>query len=134
MKLAVATAATLAGTAILAGPAMADPTLKLTVDNKQHLKDDGSAQITGTYTCTAVGRVNSARFGYLRQGEVQGDAPGGRGMLTCDGAAHPYTSDIAAPVTFPYQLGPATVDVTWDLYSADGSTEVRLTDIPVTLT
>ncbi|MFE9579970.1 DUF6299 family protein [Nocardia sp. NPDC006044] len=133
LKLAVATVAACAGTTILAGTAMADPTLKLTIDSKQHLKDDGSAQITGTYTCTAVGRANTARFAFLRQGEIQGDAPGGRGLVTCDGAAHPFTSDVAAPVTFPYQFGPATVDVTWDLYSADGSTEVRLTDIPVTL-
>ncbi|MEU7141530.1 DUF6299 family protein [Nocardia sp. NPDC046473] len=133
MKLAVAAAAAFAGSAMLVSPAMADPSLKLTVDNKQHINADGSAQITGTYTCTGVGRVNSARYAFLQQGNIQGDAPGGRGMVTCDGAAHPYTSDVAAPVTFPYQLGPATVNVTWDLYSADGSTEVKLTDVPVTL-
>ncbi|PXX60868.1 hypothetical protein DFR70_10959 [Nocardia tenerifensis] len=133
LKLAVATAAALAGTAVLAGPATADPTLELTVNSKQHLNADGSAQVAGTYTCTGVGRVNSARFAFLSQDNVQGDSPGASGLVTCDGTPHPYTIDIAAPVTFPYQFGPAIVNTTWDLYSADGSTEVSLTDVPVTL-
>ncbi|WP_238847513.1 DUF6299 family protein [Nocardia arthritidis] len=133
MNLAVASASALAGTIMLAGPATADPTLTLTVDSNQHLNADGTEKITGTYTCTAVGRVNSTRNSYLRQGEVQPIVPASKAMVTCDGAAHPYTTDIPAPETYPFQPGPATFNITWDLYSADGSTEVRLTDLPVTL-
>ncbi|MEV6561610.1 DUF6299 family protein [Nocardia sp. NPDC051756] len=134
-QLAIAAAAAFSGTAILAGPALADPPPPvLTVEDNQHLNADGTVDVVGTYTCS--GGPNNILLGdsVLDQKNNSVTSPSTTIPGTCDGAAHPYTIHFPAGSFFSFQPGPATFTSIWLFYDADGNpTQAELVNTPITL-
>ncbi|MFC9432158.1 DUF6299 family protein [Nocardia sp. NPDC057030] len=133
IRLAVATAAALAGSVALAGPAVAAPPV-LTVEDSQHLNADGTVDVVGTYRCS--GGPSSILLGdsVLDQRSSNTSSPSTTIPGTCDGAAHPYTLHFPAGSYFSFEPGPATFTTVWSFYDAEGNpTQAELANTPITL-
>lgn len=133
IRLAVATAAALAGSTVLAGPALAAPQV-LTVEDNQHLNADGTVDVIGTYRCS--GGPSNILLGdsVLDQQNDNVSSPSTTIPGTCDGAAHPYTIHFPAGSYFSFQPGPATFTSIWSFYDAAGNpTAAELVNAPITL-
>ncbi|KAA8883899.1 hypothetical protein F3087_37250 [Nocardia colli] len=133
IRLAVATAAALAGSTVLAGPALATPQV-LTVEDNQHLNADGTVDVIGTYRCS--GGPSNILLGdsVLDQQSDNVGSPSTTIPGTCDGAAHPYTIHFPAGSYFSFQPGPATFTSIWSFYDAAGNpTAAELVNAPITL-
>ncbi|WP_238846712.1 DUF6299 family protein [Nocardia arthritidis] len=133
IELVVATAVGFAGTAVLAGPALAAPSASVTVDQIQHIEaNQDLVDITGTYTCSND-LTDSYMGTTLEQGLARSSTSVGLLSVTCDGAAHPFTSLISPSQFGPFRPGPALVSINWRFYGPDGATDVIVHNTPVTV-
>ncbi|WP_225727372.1 MULTISPECIES: DUF6299 family protein [unclassified Nocardia] len=133
IELVAATTVGFAGTAVLAGPTLAAPSASVTVDQIQHIEANSDlVDVTGTYTCSSD-LTDSYWSTTLEQGLARSSTSVLFQSVTCDGAAHPYTSLVSPSPFGPVRPGPGLVSISWRFYGANGATDVIVHDTPVTV-